>query len=82
MKVIKTASGKNRIKMSKSEWTSIGKKAGWLKKANEGEEGEELFCQSCGEEVNYYENDNCPLCGGDMFAAEREDDWDSRWDRD
>ena len=30
MKVIKTASGKNRIKMSKSEWTSIGKKAVWF----------------------------------------------------
>jgi hypothetical protein len=33
MKVIKTASGKNRIKISKKEWTSIGKKAGWLKDA-------------------------------------------------
>ena len=30
MKIVKTASGKNRIKMSKSEWTSIGKKAGWV----------------------------------------------------
>jgi len=29
MKVIKTASG-NQIKMSKSEWTSIGKTAGWM----------------------------------------------------
>jgi hypothetical protein len=33
MKIVKTASGKNRIKMSKSEWTSIGKKAGWIKTA-------------------------------------------------
>ena len=31
MKLIKTANGK--IKMSKSEWQSIGKKAGWIKKA-------------------------------------------------
>jgi len=30
MKIIKTSSGKKRIKMSKAEWTSIGKKAGWL----------------------------------------------------
>ena len=30
MKVIKTASGNNRIKISKKEWTSIGKKAGWM----------------------------------------------------
>ena len=29
MKIIKTASGKQQIKISKSEWTSIGKKAGW-----------------------------------------------------
>ena len=33
MKVIKTASGKNRIKMSRKEWASIGKKAGWIKEA-------------------------------------------------
>lgn len=34
MKVIKTASG-NQIKLSKSEWQSIGKKAGWMKVATE-----------------------------------------------
>ena len=32
MKIVKTASGKNKIKMSKSEWTNLGKKAGWLNK--------------------------------------------------
>jgi len=32
MKLVKTASGKSVIKMSKSEWQSIGKKAGWLGK--------------------------------------------------
>jgi len=32
MKIIKTASG-NQIKMSKSEWQSIGKEAGWVKVA-------------------------------------------------
>jgi len=30
MKIIKTASGKKTIKISKKEWTSIGKKAGWM----------------------------------------------------
>ena len=30
MKIIKTASGKKTIKMSKSEWQSIGKTAGWV----------------------------------------------------
>lgn len=32
MKLVKTASGKQKIKMSKSEWESIGKTAGWIKK--------------------------------------------------
>jgi hypothetical protein len=30
MKITKTASGKKTIKISKSEWTSIGKQAGWM----------------------------------------------------
>jgi len=34
MKITRTASGKKTLKMSKSEWTSIGKKAGWMKSAN------------------------------------------------
>jgi hypothetical protein len=34
MKVIKTASGKNQIKMSRSEWENMGKKAGWMKTAD------------------------------------------------
>jgi arsenate reductase-like glutaredoxin family protein len=33
MKLVKTASGKKQIKMSKKEWQNIGKKAGWMKKA-------------------------------------------------
>jgi hypothetical protein len=33
MKLVKTASGKQTIKMSKKEWTNIGKKAGWMKTA-------------------------------------------------
>ncbi|UCH72084.1 MAG: hypothetical protein JSW62_00610 [Thermoplasmatales archaeon] len=34
MKVIKTANGK-KIKLSKSEWESIGKTAGWMKTADD-----------------------------------------------
>lgn len=30
MKLIKTANGKNQLKMSRKEWESIGKTAGWL----------------------------------------------------
>jgi hypothetical protein len=33
MKLVKTASGKNKIKLSKSEWENIGKTAGWMRKA-------------------------------------------------
>jgi hypothetical protein len=33
MKIEKSASGKNKIKISKSEWTNLGKKAGWMKEA-------------------------------------------------
>jgi hypothetical protein len=33
MRILKTASGKRQIKLSKSEWEQIGKKAGWMKEA-------------------------------------------------
>lgn len=32
MKITKTASGKSKVKISKKEWQSIGKTAGWLGK--------------------------------------------------
>jgi len=35
MKIIKTASGKNTIRISKKEWESIGKKAGWMQEEME-----------------------------------------------
>jgi len=33
MKLVKAASGKETIKLSKSDWLSIGKRAGWIKEA-------------------------------------------------
>ena len=33
MRILKTASGKKTVKISKSEWSDIGKKAGWIKMA-------------------------------------------------
>ena len=37
MKLVKSASGKTVVKMTRSEWTDMGKKAGWLgKKAGVG----------------------------------------------
>ena len=41
MKIMKTASGHSKIKMSRKEWTAIGKKAGWLKKAQENSANKE-----------------------------------------
>ena len=34
MKITKTASGKQIVKISKSEWQNIGKKQGWIKMAD------------------------------------------------
>lgn len=33
MKLIKQANGKTTVKMSQSEWETMGKKAGWMKEA-------------------------------------------------
>ena len=33
MKLVKTASGKQTVKISKKEWSDIGKKAGWIKES-------------------------------------------------
>ncbi len=35
MKIVKTAGNKKTIRISKKEWQSIGKKAGWMKKAQD-----------------------------------------------
>jgi hypothetical protein len=40
MKLVKTASGKQQIKISKSEWEALGKKAGWIKEAKWGKDTE------------------------------------------
>ena len=39
MKITKTASGKTEVKISKSEWKTIGKKAGWMKTAQDNRPG-------------------------------------------
>ena len=36
MKLIKKASGKQTIEMSRYEWKSIGQEQGWMKKADTG----------------------------------------------
>ena len=41
MKLLKTASGKTRIKMSKKEWIEMGGKAGWLKQSSDQVASEE-----------------------------------------
>ena len=37
MKIVKTASGKQNIRLSRSEWKSIGERAGWIKTAKQYE---------------------------------------------
>jgi hypothetical protein len=70
MKVTKTASGKDKIKLSKSEWTNFGKKAGWLdKEAHCGEEQCEVaeammeyggsFVKSLGKALKLADPSNC-----------------------
>jgi len=36
MKIIKTADGKKKLKLTKSEWEKMGRKAGWVKKSSNG----------------------------------------------
>ena len=59
MILIKTASGKKTIKISKSEWQSIGKTAGWIKTAA----CVDHTCNDC--DHIWQDNDphsNCPEC--------------------
>ena len=54
MKILKTANG-NEIKLSKAEWETIGKTAGWIKRSDEEEE----------EEVGVVETPENPLLAED-----------------
>lgn len=57
MKIVKSANGKTSIKMARSEWEEYGKKAGWLKQANEHTDECDKCgtCQKCCEEL-------CKIC--------------------
>ena len=50
MKII-TANGKKTIRMSKSEWVAIGKKAGWNGDTYKEDEGQ-VICLDCKKKVN------------------------------
>lgn len=72
MKLIKQANGKRTIKMSKSEWTDIGKKAGWMDENPSYEEDksqQENVCKFCNSKnlINKSTDDNiikkCKDCG-------------------
>ena len=60
MKITKTASGKTKIKMSKKEWTNIGKKAGWMKIAEHVYKSEDDPCPKCGCPEHYIANPSNP----------------------
>jgi len=60
MKLFKKASGKTTVKMSRSEWTEMGKKAGWLKRASDYDSWKTT--------PDYDDDDgpSCPTCDGPM----------------
>ena len=67
MKLVKTASGK-KLKLSKSEWQSIGRKAGWMKIAMDDstpckcrECGKKSKLGDCSSETGVFKG--CPSCG-------------------
>jgi len=45
MKLTKTASGKTTVKMSRIEWTNLGKKAGWIGKKAQNLAGQDTMNQ-------------------------------------
>ena len=49
MKLIKTASGKKQIKISKKEWERIGKQAGWVEAQGRMDRNEEEMTSTTGE---------------------------------
>jgi DnaJ-class molecular chaperone len=84
MKITRTASGKKTIKMSKSEWERIGKKAGWLiGSKKENPEGKEECPECHGEGGARYRStsdpdesdwDVCRCCDGSGYITEEEYD--------
>jgi DNA-directed RNA polymerase subunit M/transcription elongation factor TFIIS len=59
MRLIKTASGKKTVKISKSEWQSIGKTAGWY------DEGNGYDDRVMDQEPKEQSKVKCPKCGRD-----------------
>ncbi len=67
MKITKTASGKQTIKISKKEWTNIGKTAGWMKTTKKISDCCGIPDRKCepdrGMTNNFYSDiDMCPKC--------------------
>ena len=60
MKLVKQASGKKTIKMSRKEWTDLGKKAGWISK--KAQSAYDRWLEPDDDE----EAPDCPECGGEM----------------
>ena len=53
MKIIKTASGNNRVKINREEWEQIGKQAGWIKEAQgRMDRNDEEMTSTTGEPLN------------------------------
>jgi hypothetical protein len=85
MKLTKTASGKTIVKMSRAEWTNMGKKAGWLNdtgldRVEEPVKSINDFAQAlsgCAPAIRNYLNPNGP-----HFDPQLSSIWDSSIDFD
>jgi len=71
---IVTANGKQTIKISKSEWESIGKKAGWMKEAKKKSPMEHGFIDQCIKE-NKDKGDPGAYCASIVDKAKGTTDW-------
>ena len=79
MKLIKQASGKTTIKLSRREWENFGKKAGWIGSSENNQSG---WLTTAGYDewlAEGYDDSgpSCPECGEDMMRGEswRDPDW-------
>ena len=60
MKIVTASNGKTKVKISKKEWESVGKKAGWMKTAA----CMDHVCVKCNH--MWFDNKShgvCPKCG-------------------
>jgi len=73
MKLVKSFSGKTKIKMSQKEWVEMGKRAGWLKESAYPsfpgyDNWKTLPDDYYGEEPEEKPDPRCPKCDKEMYG--------------